>query len=337
MILTKVKILTVSVLALAMLAGVGRYAYLSRAAGPDDAPKPGARAADKPADADKEKDDKPAPDEAAIQGVWHVTDFEFKGKFNGKPWPDEGDLKKIKGAKWVFTAEKVVQTPVGKDAKDGPASYKLDSSKTPKEIDFTPEGTVKGKTKKGKTKEWIYSLDGDILKLCMPGPEGGPRPTELAADEGGKNILVTLKREKPDQDKPKEDKAAPAPAEGFTPAAGPRSEKEQKLLQDWCDTAKKAFEAHKQEFVAGKIVPETVFSAAQRLLTAEVQRGRSKADRVAAYEANLERAMDVVKVAREKLEAGRISNADVDDAECFRLEAEFLLEREKVRAGSASP
>ena len=93
-------------------------------------------------------------------------------------------------AKLVFTAEKVVvQTPVGKDTKDDPASYKLDSSKTPKEIDFTPlEGTVKG-----KTKEWIYSLDGDILKLCMPGPEGGPRPTELAADESGKNILLTLK------------------------------------------------------------------------------------------------------------------------------------------------
>ena len=280
-------------------------------------------AADKPAAAD-EKADKPAADNAAIQGVWQITDFEFKGK----PSPDEGDLKKIKAAKWVFTADKVVvHTPVGKETKDSPASYKLDWSKTPKEIDFTP---LDGPSKV-KTKEWIYSLDGDILKLCMPGPAGGPRPTEFAADETGKNILVTLKREKPDQDKPKDDKAVPAPADGPTPATGPRSEKEQKLLQEWCDTAKRAFEAHKQEFVAGKIVPETVFSAAQRLLTAEVQRGRSKADRVAAYEANLGRAMDVVKVAREKLEAGRISNADVDDAECFRLEAEFLLEREKAK------
>ena len=43
------------------------------------APKAGARAADKPAAVDKEKDNKPASDKEAIQGVWHITNFEKKG------------------------------------------------------------------------------------------------------------------------------------------------------------------------------------------------------------------------------------------------------------------
>ena len=106
--------------------------------------------------------------------------------------PTDEQLKIIKSAKWVITADKiVVHTPVGKESKDDPASYKLDPSQTPKEIDITPlEGPSKGKTEEG-----IYNLGGGVLKLCMPGPEGGPRPTELAADKGGKNILLTLIRE----------------------------------------------------------------------------------------------------------------------------------------------
>ena len=142
--------------------------------------------------AGKEKPEaKPGGDKEAIQGVWQITDFAVKGK-----GPDEVALAKIKGAKWVFTADKVVvQTPGEKDA---PASYTLDSSQTPKELDFTPQG--------GPAQQAIYSLDGDVLKICAPGPEGGPRPTEFAAKEGGKALLITFKRVEAAKDKPKDDK-----------------------------------------------------------------------------------------------------------------------------------
>jgi RNA polymerase sigma factor (sigma-70 family) len=60
MILTKLKIGAALVLAVALLGGGGGYAYLSQAAGPKDAPKPGPVAAEKPAPADKGKDDKDA-------------------------------------------------------------------------------------------------------------------------------------------------------------------------------------------------------------------------------------------------------------------------------------
>ncbi len=80
MMLTKVKIVTVAFLALAMLAGVGIYAGWSQAAGPNEAPKAGARSDGKPAPSDKGKDDKDA-----IQGTWQITDIEFNGKGSERP------------------------------------------------------------------------------------------------------------------------------------------------------------------------------------------------------------------------------------------------------------
>jgi hypothetical protein len=68
MILTKLKIGAALVLALALLGGGGGYTYLSQAEGPKDAPKPGPVAAEKPAPADKGKDDKEAaPPEAILK------------------------------------------------------------------------------------------------------------------------------------------------------------------------------------------------------------------------------------------------------------------------------
>jgi RNA polymerase sigma factor (sigma-70 family) len=140
---------------------------------------------------------KPGDDKEAIQGAWQVTDFEVKGK-----GPDEATLKQIKAARWIFTADMInVQTPGEKEA---PASYTLDASKSPKQIDFGPLGSP--------PQEAIYSLEGDVLKICVAGPEGGPRPKDFAANEGGKTVVLTLKRVKDGKDKsadkPKDDKEA---------------------------------------------------------------------------------------------------------------------------------
>ena len=60
MILTKLKIGAVLMLVFGLLGGGGGYAYLSQAAGPKGAPKADSAAAEKPAPADKAKDDKDA-------------------------------------------------------------------------------------------------------------------------------------------------------------------------------------------------------------------------------------------------------------------------------------
>jgi len=69
------------------------------------------------------------------------------------------------------------------------ATFKLDPTKTPTEIDWyfpTPEDPtyiVKG----------IYSLKGDTVTMCF-GQDGGPRPREFSVKKDG-NLLVVLKRE----------------------------------------------------------------------------------------------------------------------------------------------
>ncbi len=139
-------------------------------------------------EAGKDKENKPAADNEAIQGAWKVAGFEVKGK-----GPDESILKIIMAQKWVFTADKIVVETPGE--KDDTTSYKLDPSAKPKELDITPQG-------KDTPEGAIYSLEGDVLKIAAPGPEGGPRPTEFAPEEGGKTVLLTLKRQsRDDKDK----------------------------------------------------------------------------------------------------------------------------------------
>ena len=69
------------------------------------------------------------------------------------------------------------------------SSYKLDSSKTPPQIDMIgTEGDLKGKVAPG-----ILKLDGDTLTMCyvMPGKE---RPTAFESQPNSGAFLVTWKR-----------------------------------------------------------------------------------------------------------------------------------------------
>jgi uncharacterized protein (TIGR03067 family) len=70
------------------------------------------------------------------------------------------------------------------------ATVHLNSSKNPKEIDFTyTTGFQKGKTTKG-----IYKLDGETLTICRGQTADKDRPTEFAAPAGSGLLLVVWKR-----------------------------------------------------------------------------------------------------------------------------------------------
>jgi RNA polymerase sigma-70 factor (ECF subfamily) len=250
--------------------------------------------------------DKPGADREALQGAWKVATVEPNG------WKDldiRDVLANAATQKWVFKADKIAILQPGE--KNGQAaSYTLDSTREQKEIDLTPEG--------GKTQQGIYSLEGDVLRLCFPSPDGGPRPTELSADPGSKTVLLTLKRLSAGKAKPKEDK--------------PKDDaKLKKLLQDWCDVAKEEFKMRKQEFAVGKITPEELASSARRVMTAELERSDKKEDRVMACEEYLQQITEAARIAKIKLEAGKMGHADAVEAEYYRLEAEVLLEREKAK------
>jgi RNA polymerase sigma factor (sigma-70 family) len=254
---------------------------------------------------DKPKEDKPEADKQAIQGVWQVTAVEM----NDKKTPGlAGTLPKIKTQQWTFTDDSVsVRMPGEKDI--SPAGYTLDPSKSPKEI------TLAGH---GDPQPGVYSLEGDVLKLCFPGPQGGPKPTEVAADEAGQTILLTLKRVSADKNKPKEDK--------------PKDDaKVKKLLQDMVQAAKEEYKLRNLAYLNLTASAEPLAGAARRILTAELEQSEKKEDRVKACEEYLQRITEVAKRAMDVYKTGQATQADAIQAEYYRLEAEIMLEREKAK------
>ncbi len=118
---------------------------------------------------------------ASLQGAWNliaVTD-------EGSTAPPDA----LRGAQAIFAGDKMtLVSPDGKDRTE--YSIKLDSTKSPKEIDLTPlAGSFKGQTAKA-----IYDLQGDTLRICQPEQPSQPRPTSLSAPAGSKLNLMTLKK-----------------------------------------------------------------------------------------------------------------------------------------------
>jgi uncharacterized protein (TIGR03067 family) len=102
---------------------------------------------------------------------------------DGQTFPDEDAqayFRTVKGDTYtIFRFNKVA----------GKGTMKIDATKTPKTIDFTPDG--------GKIPglAGIYSLEGDVLKLCtgLPGKE---RPTKFESKEGTGFSFSIWRREK---------------------------------------------------------------------------------------------------------------------------------------------
>ena len=73
-----------------------------------------------------------------------------------------------------------------KGDEEQPGTYKIDPSKKPRHIDLTV---------REKEINAIYEFKDDTLRICAGGP-GDERPTEFKSEEGGRSMLITLRREK---------------------------------------------------------------------------------------------------------------------------------------------
>jgi uncharacterized protein (TIGR03067 family) len=118
-------------------------------------------------------------DADALQGTWRMASVMRNGEEVSADFLREGRLV-VKGEQYSVTVNQ--QTAV--------ATYKLDSSKNPKHIDFTyTEGPQAGETVKG-----IYEVEGDTYKMCRGLTSEAERPTKFAAPADSGLIYVVMKR-----------------------------------------------------------------------------------------------------------------------------------------------
>ena len=118
-------------------------------------------------------------DAESLQGVWTV----HRQESDGERVSIFGDMT------MTFKGDKVELRPLGKDHKDPPtAAFKLDPTKSPKEIDLTVSKDGQSEVVRG-----IYDLKGDDLRICLAEPKA-KRPTAFVTVKGGDSDLAVYKR-----------------------------------------------------------------------------------------------------------------------------------------------
>ncbi len=124
-----------------------------------------------------------------LEGTYIVVGIEIGGK-------DVSEfIKKEKEENRVFkiTADKIIAM---KDGKEDPASYKVDASKNPKEIDLVGKKGAKGKEQEEKM-YGIYKVDGDKLIICMTeSDKPADRPKDFKTTAESKAIMLTFQKKK---------------------------------------------------------------------------------------------------------------------------------------------
>src|SRR5687768_1481921 len=120
-------------------------------------------------------------DAVAVRGTWTCV----SAVVDGKPLPE----KTARKLKLVLTADRY-KTERGDEVLFD-STYRLDPGQKPRRIDMIgTEGDAAGKPALG-----IYSLEGDILKLCYTMP-GGKRPERFESAAGSGVFLVVWTRAK---------------------------------------------------------------------------------------------------------------------------------------------
>lgn len=121
-------------------------------------------------------------DRKHMEGTWRAVSLEVNGNKAA-----ENDARKIV----VINHADGTWTLKTNDKEISKGSNKIDPTKKPKTIDFTPtEGEGRGKEYLG-----IYELGKKSRRLCFVAL-GRDRPTEFSSTVGSEHILITFEREK---------------------------------------------------------------------------------------------------------------------------------------------
>jgi uncharacterized protein (TIGR03067 family) len=125
--------------------------------------------------------DDPKKDIQNMQGTWTIESIEKDGK--------EIDKAELKNRKVIIQSNKYTVKEGDKVIDQG--TYKLDASKSPKQIDISPTaGQYTGKTLLG-----IYQLEDDDRAICFSTP-GLARPTVFTTKPDSGQVFIMYKRAK---------------------------------------------------------------------------------------------------------------------------------------------
>jgi uncharacterized protein (TIGR03067 family) len=122
-----------------------------------------------------------------LRGTWLTVSLVNNGKtlVDEKTPPQEEPVTKLAydGNQWLLkVGDRTVASGI----------FKIDATKTPKEIDILDGSGMRN----DQTKLGIYELDGDTYRYCLA-PAGKPRPAQFTSKEGSGYSLGVSKREKP--------------------------------------------------------------------------------------------------------------------------------------------
>jgi uncharacterized protein (TIGR03067 family) len=122
-----------------------------------------------------------------LEGSYKVTAAEDSGEALPARFLGAYEKISIKGDQFSLTLK-------GEDGKlvTKVATITVDATKKPAYFDMKAEDGPK----KEKTAMGIISIDGDTIKLCFNDEADNKRPAEFKTSKTGKNVLLTLKKQK---------------------------------------------------------------------------------------------------------------------------------------------
>ncbi len=132
------------------------------------------------------------PGASRVQQAKTLGTASLEGRWIAVSHMVDGDEQDPAGTKVHIAKGKFTLTEANGDVQS--ATYKVDTTTKPKQIDMTAsEGAQKGQVFKG-----IFMLKGTRLTLCLARPDSD-RPTEPTAKEGSGHILFVLEPAKSEQ------------------------------------------------------------------------------------------------------------------------------------------